>query len=235
MTVSLDPTRRRSLQWMFAGLAAIPTLPQIALAADGVMGALDARIAWPDVALPVNASVGYGSDPNMMEPSVPWPLILGARHKAVLNLIGDVVLPREGDDPGAGELMIADFIDEWISSPYEGQAWDRGLVMNLLAWLDLQSHALAGKDFLDAGKPAQDLIVAELMRDPVPQHLFQAASAFHRLRGLIVGGYCTTPEGKAAIGYMGNTPVIGEWPGPTEEAMAHLRGLLKDLKLPVTV
>lgn len=233
--MTLDLTRRRSLQWMFAGLAAVPALPQLALAADGVAGALDPKIGWPNLVLPVNASVGYGTDPNLMEPSMPWPLILSARQKVVVNLIGDIVLPREGKDPGAGELMIADFVDEWVSSPYEGQAWDRGLVLNLLAWLDQHGRALSGKDFLDAGKPAQDLIVAELMRDPVPQHLFQASSAFHRLRGLIVGGYCTTPEGKAAIGYMGNTPMIGEWPGPTDEAMAHLRGLLKNLKLPVTV
>jgi len=233
--MSLTPTRRRTLQWMFAGLAAVPALPQIAMAADGVTGALDPKIAWPNLELPVNASVGYGTDPNLMEPSVPWTLILNTRQKAVLNLIGDIVLPRAGEDPGAGELMIADFIDEWVSSPYEGQAWDRGLILNLLAWLDLQGRSLAGRDFLDAGKPTQDLVVAELMRDPVPQHLFQASSAFHRLRGLIVGGYCTTPEGKAAIGYQGNTPVIGEWPGPTDEAMAHLRTLLKDLKLPVTV
>jgi hypothetical protein len=233
--MSLTPTRRRTLQWMFAGLAAVPALPQLAMAADGVTGALDPKIAWPNLELPVNASLGYGTDPNLMEPSVPWTLILSAQQKAVLNLIGDIVLPREGDDPGAGELMIADFVDEWISSPYEGQAWDRGLILNLLAWLDLHGRALSGKDFLDAGKPTQDLVVAELMRDPVPQHLFQASSAFQRLRGLIVGGYCTTPEGKAAIGYLGNTPVIGEWPGPTDEAMAHLRALLKDLKLPVTV
>jgi hypothetical protein len=233
--MTLTPTRRRSLQWMLAAFAAVPAFPQVTLAADGVVSRLDAKIAWPDLVLPVNASVGYGSDPNLMEPSAPWPLSLNARQKAVLNLIGDIVLPREGDDPGAGELMIADFVDEWVSSPYEGQGWDRKQVVNLLAWLDLQGRALVGKDFIDAGKPTQDLIVAELMADPVPQHLFQASSAFHRLRGLIVGGYCTTPEGKAAIGYMGNTPVIGEWPGPTDEAMAHLRGLLKDLKLPVTV
>jgi hypothetical protein len=233
--MNLTPTRRRTLQWMFAGLAAVPALPQLAMAADGVTSALDPKIAWPNLELPVNASLGYGTDPNLMEPSVPWTLILSARQKAVLNLIGDVVLPRDGEDPGAGELMIADFIDEWVSSPYEGQAWDRQQVANLLAWLDLQARSLSGKDFLDSGKPVQDMIVAELMRDPVPQHLFQASSAFHRLRGLIVGGYCTTPEGKAALGYQGNTPIIGEWPGPTDEAMAHLRALLKDLKLPVTV
>jgi hypothetical protein len=220
---------------MLAAFVAVPALPNIVLASDGLAGALDPSVAWPDLALPVNASLGYGTDPNLLEPSTPWPLILSTRQKAVLNLIGDTVLPREGEDPGAGELKIADFIDEWVSAPYEGQAWDRQQVANLLAWLDLHGRSLSGKDFLDSGRPVQDLIITELMRDPVPQHLFDASQAFHRLRGLIVGGYCTTPEGKAALGYQGNTPVIGEWPGPTDEAMAHLRGLLKDLKLPVTV
>lgn len=230
----MTPSRRQSLQWMFAALAAIPALPEIAMAAPGtaIPTALDAKIAWPNLVLPVNASVGYGSDPNLFEPSVSWPLILSDRQKATLNLIGDIVLPREGDEPGAGELDIAAFIDEWVSSPYDGQFWDRSRVLNLLAWLDLQSRALSGKDFLDAEPGKRQIIVDELMSDPVPQHLFDAAPAFHRLRGLIVGGYYTTPEGKAAIGYIGNTPIVGEWPGPSDEAMQHLRKLLTSLNLP---
>lgn len=233
--MSLTPSRRQTLQWMFAAAAAIPAMPSVAVAAGTLPTALDAAIAWPDLALPVNAGVGYGTDPNLMEPSVPWPLMLSPEQKAALNLLGDIVLPRDGDDPGAGELDIAGFIDEWVSAPYEGQVADRKTVVTLLTWLDLQSRHLSQQAFADADPAARAVIVAELMNDPVPQHLFHASTAFHRLRGLIVGGYCTTPEGKASLGYIGNTPIIGDWPGPSDAALTHLRALLKDLKLPVSV
>ena len=39
------------------------------------------------------------------------------------------------------------------------------------------------------------------------------------------------PEGMADIGYMGNTPSVGPYPGPTQEALAHLNASLTKLGL----
>ena len=54
---------------------------------------------------------------------------------------------------------------------------------------------------------------------------------FRRFRWLAAGAFYTTEEGMADVGYIGNTPIAGEYPGPSDEAMAHLAGVLKQLGL----
>ena len=57
------------------------------------------------------------------------------------------------------------------------------------------------------------------------------AQFFARLRGLMLSGFYSLPEGIADIGYMGNNPSLGLYPGPTEEALAHLNASLAKLGL----
>jgi hypothetical protein len=35
------------------------------------------------------------------------------------------------------------------------------------------------------------------------------------------------------VGYIGNVPISGEYPGPSKDAMTHLAGVLKQLGLPL--
>ena len=50
-------------------------------------------------------------------------------------------------------------------------------------------------------------------------------------RQLVVGAYVTSPQGMQDLGYQGNVPIAGDYPGPTPEAMTHLHSLLNDLDL----
>ncbi len=43
------------------------------------------------------------------------------------------------------------------------------------------------------------------------------------------GGFYSLPEGMKDIGYMGNQPSVGPYPGPTKEALAHLNAALTKL------
>jgi len=52
---------------------------------------------------------------------------------------------------------------------------------------------------------------------------------FARLRGLLMGGFYSLPEGMKDIGYIGNAPMTGDYPGPTQEAVAHLNAALAKL------
>ena len=52
---------------------------------------------------------------------------------------------------------------------------------------------------------------------------------FSKLRTLVFGGYFTSPEGMVDIGYIGNIPIIGDYPGPTDEAMTHLNEIIANL------
>jgi hypothetical protein len=57
---------------------------------------------------------------------------------------------------------------------------------------------------------------------------------FERFRFLSVGAFYTTEAGIEDIGYIGNVPISGEYPGPSTEAMTHLAGVLEqlDIELP---
>jgi len=57
-----------------------------------------------------------------------------------------------------------------------------------------------------------------------------AVQFFSRLRRLVFGGYFTSPEGVEDIGYIGNVPIAGDYPGPTDEAMEHLNRVIADLE-----
>ncbi|EGF91635.1 tat pathway signal sequence domain-containing protein [Asticcacaulis biprosthecium C19] len=236
-------SRRTTLAWLAAAATAIPAVPAVARSEGATAPAvarsegatapagLNPQIAWPDIELPVNAALGYGTDPDLMNPIAPWPLRLSAENREAINILGNLVLPPDESGPGAGDVDIAAFVDEWISSPYEAQAGDRRKVLNGLAWLDAQSLEATGKPFAKADAATHARIVDALMLDPVPEFLVEPAGFFGRLRGLIVGGYYTLPEGKAAIGFQGNTP-MKDYPGPSDEAVEHLKGLLKHLNLP---
>jgi len=53
---------------------------------------------------------------------------------------------------------------------------------------------------------------------------------FSRLRGLMLGGFFSRPEGMKDIGYMGNTPSTS-YAGPTAAALAHLNAALAKLDI----
>ena len=75
-----------------------------------------------------------------------------------------------------------------------------------------------------------DIAFAE--RD-TPPGLEAPKAFFATLRALVVGAFFTSPEGARDLGYIGNVPIRGDYPGPTPEAMAHLEALLDELGLGV--
>jgi hypothetical protein len=52
-----------------------------------------------------------------------------------------------------------------------------------------------------------------------------------RLRYLFVLGFYSLPEGKADRGFIGDTPTIGDYPGPTPEALSHLAHIMNEMGL----
>ena len=224
-------SRRTTLQWL-AAAAALPLFEPPALAQAGAAAVAPpfAVVDWP--ALPeAKPAPGYGRDPKLMEPSVPWPLTLDRAQRATLDLLGDLILPPEGDAPGAGKLGVAAFVDEWVSAPYPVQRADRERILPGLAWLDAQSRALGGRSFV-ALAPAQRTTLMDALMVATPAPRMVAPVAFmDKLRYLFVTGYYSLPEGKADMGYIGDQPTEGPYPGPTPEALAHLDRVLGELKL----
>jgi hypothetical protein len=134
----------------------------------------------------------------------------------------DLILPADGVSPGAGSLGVQDFVDEWISAPYPGQAADRPVVLEGLAWLDAESNRRFGLDFADGGHREMtsicDGICSEAAAGP---ELRKAAAFFDRFRSICMGGFYTTPEGTRDIGYVGNV-ALARFDGPPPELLQRL-------------
>ncbi|HWA00044.1 MAG TPA: gluconate 2-dehydrogenase subunit 3 family protein [Caulobacterales bacterium] len=222
MSEPITPSRRTTIAWMLAA-AASP------LALEGCTD----PSGWRDVNASPVTGPGYGPDPTLMDPQTPWPLTLTPAQREMLRIAADMILPADDKSPGAGAVHVDAFIDEWVSAPYDQQRGDRRLILSGLAWLDHEAQHRNGAYFAALNDAQRRAIFDDVAyKDRVKQGYGKAAAFFNRLRGLVIAGFYTMPEGVADIGYMGNSPIIGPYPGPSGEALAHLRAKLEELHLP---
>jgi hypothetical protein len=162
---------------------------------------------------------GIGIDPNLLAKEIPWPRILTAEEKAIATALADIIIPADEFGPAASAVGVPDFIDEWVSAPYEQQERDRDSIRKGLAWIDAESKRRFSVGFPAAQKEQQNELVAEITREGTAARK-DGLSFFRLFRDRVAGGYYSTPEGWRAIGYSGNTP-LQEFPGPSPEALKH--------------
>jgi hypothetical protein len=231
----MTPSRRETLQWMMAA-AALPLArwaPPAMAAGQGTAPPFEI-VDWPAVLPSPPAAKGYGRDPDLMAPKVPWPLTLGRAQRETLDLLGDLILPADERSPGAGTLGVGAFVDEWISAPYPIQRADRERVIGGLIWLDAQSRALHGAGFASITAP-QRAMMLDALSVTVPVAKMAAPVAFmDTLRYLFVLGFYSLPEGRADMEFIGDEPTAGNYPGPNREALAHLGQALDRMGLKVS-
>ena len=220
----MDISRRGTLAWV-AAASASPWLVAIPELVEAQQLGL-----WKEITVSTITGPVYGQDPNLVKPSVPWPLTLSQDQRAVLRIAADLILPADAHSPSAGSLPVDAFIDEWVSAPYQQQQRDRVLILSGLAWLDAESGVRFGKTFAQAGDTERRAIFDSIaFRAKVQPGYERPAFFFARLRGLVMGGFYSLPQGMADIGYLGNAPMTGNYPGPTPEAIAHLDAALTKL------
>ncbi len=199
--------RRTALQWIVAASTSIPSfhLATAAEKAESVTGK------------------GYGPDPDLMpayKPGELWPLSFDTAQRSLAIVLCDLIVPADENSPSASSLGVHDFIDEWISSPYQEQVPDRNLILKGMERLNEEARTRGAADFVSLDEKEQTSICAEhailAKNDPKGDGRF-----FLRLRDLVAGGYYTTPVGMQDLGYRGNIAMVS-WDGPTPEALAHL-------------
>jgi len=196
--IAQSVSRRNTLK--FAGV--------IALAAVGYGHAVSPLIQSQSVR-------GYGTDPDLFSRSVTWPRTLAKAQLAMLRALADIILPEEPPHPSAAEIGVHEFLDEWVSAPYPQMRADRALILNGLSALDGATRRDHETRFEDAVQAKQIAAFDELCSTP------STARFASRLVELVCGGYYTTREGHAAIGYVGNVGLI-RFPGPPPEVVSHL-------------
>jgi hypothetical protein len=189
---------------------------------------------WPGLELEAITGPTYGTDPIMTSPEAPWPLTLTDVQRDLAAVLSDMICPADERGPAATNVGVPDVIDEWVSAPYSRQQSDRVQIINGLQWLDDEAELRFGSNFVAATEEQRIAIIEDIAyraQYDVPQFELPARF-FSRMRSLVFGAYFTTPEGIEDIGYVGNVAIAGEYPGPTSEAMEHIREVAESLDLP---
>jgi len=165
---------------------------------------------------------GYGPDVDMNKPEPTWEKSLTENQLKNLRVLGDIIISADETSPAAGELNIADFINEWVSAPYPVQQQDREIIITGLKWLDKEAGKQQVRRFHLLSEQKQ-VALFDHLAVAVKQGQAEAMQEkfFERLVYLFVGGYYTTREGMADIGYTGNVPLT-KFDGPPAEVRRRL-------------
>ena len=165
---------------------------------------------------------GTPSDPDLIRPKVPWPKVLTGAELATLSALCDLLIPADSKSPSASQVGVPDFINEWVSAPYDYQ---RGALVQLrggLAWIGTESAQRFGKPFPTLTDREQSAIADDICYRPRAKPAFQAAAQFFDfIRDLTATGFYTTREGMKDLQYIGNL-ALPKYDGPPPEVLKHL-------------
>ena len=217
----LPVDRRITLKWL-AGAIAASGLPL-----NGAYAAAPAAPGpWPATPPPPLSGPGYGTDPALLEPVVPWAKTLTPAQLETVAALCDTILPPEGEWPAPSAIGIQHFVDEWVSAPYPDQQRDRAGLLGGFAWVEAEARARHGSSYSSLGEAERAAILADAAKtDP------KGRAFLDKMKFLTTGAYYTSERGIEELGYIGNVAIEGDYPGPTAEALAHLDGVLKGLGL----
>lgn len=249
-------SRRRLLQ-IAAAMAAGGGVGCMGQSGDEARAAKAAGVApWPEVEVPRVTHPGYGTYPDYdaIGERGPWPNVLAKDVRRKLEKFADLILPATATGPAPSAVGIGDFFEDWVSAPYPYMTDTRNLVYPGTAWLDAQMRMDHGTDWMlaserqatalmdrmrdvaarGASAPEPDAGVNDTSKEAMPdadRFLANPATMYTHLRKLVIGAYYTTPEGEADLGHIHAQPIVGDYPGPTGEALEHIQGVMADLDL----
>ncbi|SES64849.1 gluconate 2-dehydrogenase subunit 3 family protein [Thalassotalea agarivorans] len=227
-------TRRQTLKWMGKLAASAAAFPLISGCGDLTDKPSLSGEHWPSLNLTPITGAGYGKDPNLIiVPSSPWPLTLSNDQLQLVASLCDMLIPAEGNIPSATSLGVPDVVNEWVSAPYPNQQNDRDVLLHAFAWIDDEARLRFDKTFVKLNSQQQAQILDDIAyQNAQTKPQFQRiAKAFNRFSRLALAAFFCTDEGSKDLGYMGNVAISGEYPGPSNEAKAHLDSMLHDLGL----
>lgn len=210
--------RRTAIKWLLVAFGGLHGAPGALAGASVSTGAGGASAAGTDSAPSIP---GYGKDPDLLRSYLPgelWPLTFTGHQRASARWLVDQILPAAGSAPAAGTLGVHDFIDEWVSAPYEPCRADRALILEGLDWIHTEVRGAGGRGIGDLRQEAREAML-ETLAHPGPGIAGGVPEAFFgRFRKLVAIGYFTTPAGMQDLGYVGNRP-LDRFEGPPEAAL----------------
>ena len=204
--------RRHALKWLTgtaAGGAAAP-----ALAAP-----LQTEPAPP--AYPVRFNL---HDPDFSKVTTgPWPRLLHEEEKALVTVLADLILPKDANGPSASEVGVPEFIDEWISAPYDANRESSETIRGGLAWLNTESFRRHSSTFVSLAVAQQTALLDDIADPAKADAEHRVGTVFFReFRQLCLGGYYTHSSTWKHLGYVGNITLGGPYPGVPMEIIQKL-------------
>lgn len=221
----LETVDRRHALKIMAVVAAAPALGSCAPGeggGDAAPGAGATSASGQPASNPKAAGTPW--DPDLLNPTVPWERTLGTDELETLASLCDVIIPADERSPSASAVGAHDFIDEWVSAPYDGNRADQVLVRGGLLWLNREAARRfgEGRRFRDLMADEQHAICDDIRyREEAAPELEAQARFFDKVRDLTSTAFWTTEEGMQDLGYVGNVP-LPRWDPPPEAVLRHL-------------
>lgn len=200
-------SRRHALKWL-AGTVAAPT-------------ALAAAPHETEPAPPFYPRRHSLLDPDFTKPAeTPWEKLMTPEELKTTKALADLILPKDENGPAASEVGVPEFINEWVSAPYEKQRNDSEIIRGGLAWLNTETFKRHAKSFEELSIAEQSAIIDDIcdMAKAKPEHRVGAVF-FKEFRQLCLGGYYTHSVTWKHLGYVGNISVGGPYPGVPQEVI----------------
>lgn len=217
--------RRQALKVM-ALAAAAPGVLASAACDPGVGGSDAATSGIASTQSPSSNPKAAGTlwDPDMLAPTVPWETLLTADELTSLASLCDVIIPADGRSPSASQVGAHEFVDEWVSAPYDGNQRDLVLIRGGLSWLDQEAAKRfgSGQRFRELTLAQKHAICDDISYRETATPGFEMASRFFdRVRDLTATAFWTTDEGMRDLEYIGNV-AQALWGPPPTEVLEHL-------------
>lgn len=144
---------------------------------------------------------------------------------ATIMVIGDIIIPGDGEYPPASKTGLAEFIEFITKDIPEHKIPMRGG----LRWLENESYERYNKKFKELSQAEKIAIIEDIAYpDDVKPEYIHGSKFFSRIRNLVTTGYFTSKEGIEYLGYKGNRPNV--WDGVPEEVLQK-HGLAYDEKM----
>lgn len=163
-------------------------------------------------------------DPDYAKPYVvPWEKVMSADELKAAAVLADIILPKDANGPAASEVGVPDFINEWISAPYEDHHDDSETIRGGLGWLNTESFRRFEKGFSELAGAQQIQIVDDICDESKTKAQHRTgARFFKKFRQLCLGGYYTHSTTWKHLGYIGNITLGGAFPAVPEEIIKRL-------------
>ncbi|MFW6039926.1 MAG: gluconate 2-dehydrogenase subunit 3 family protein [Gemmatimonadota bacterium] len=209
-----DGMDRRTVLKLIAAAAAAPSV----FAACETPDAADPAAPASPSSNPLAAGTRF--DPDLLDPVVPWERSLSEPELETLAALCDLIIPADERSPAASALGAHEFIDEWVSAPYEAMERDRILVRGGIVWLDAESNRRFGvARFVELTGAQRTAICDDICNGEEAAPEFRSASRFFdKVRDLTATAFYTTREGMRDLGYVGNVP-LAQWDPPPPEVL----------------